>query len=282
VSRERTYWRLRSRRADRGFTLIEIMVVLAIMAMVAGLGISGFRALRKSDLRGSSAQLAGALRILFDRASTTGKYHRLVFDLDNGRYWAEVSDDRFFIPHEAETVQQQRKREADEADEDQRKAEEEERAAARSGSSSLFGGSGGSGGASGTSGLFGSSGGLPSGSSFDYSKLDIGDFRPRRARFAAFKESSLKPVTLKKKVKLRSVYTPRTTEPVTSGRAYVYFFPLGQTEPAIITLSDESGESVYSLVVHPITGRVRVYNQEVRPPSAANQQYDDEGNRVVQ
>ena len=26
--------------------------------------------------------------------------------------------------------------------------------------------------------------------------------------------------------------------PLTAGRAYVYFFPLGQTEPAIITLSD--------------------------------------------
>ena len=67
---------------------------------------------------------------------------------------------------------------------------------------------------------------------------------------------------------------------MTSGRAYLYFFPLGQTEPAIVTLTDASGENAYSLVVHPITGRVQIYNQEVRPPTGA--QYDDEGNRVVQ
>ena len=38
--------------------------------------------------------------------------------------------------------------------------------------------------------------------------------------------------------------------------------------------------AIYSLVVHPITGRVRVYNYEVRPPVGA--QVDDEGNRVAQ
>ena len=30
------------------------------------------------------------------------------------------------------------------------------------------------------------------------SKLEMGEFRPKRARFAAFKETALKPVTLKK------------------------------------------------------------------------------------
>ncbi len=57
-------------------------------------------------------------------------------------------------------------------------------------------------------------------------------------------------------MRIKSVYTPRMTDPVTAGRAYLYFYPLGQTEPAIITLTDKSGESVFSLVVHPITGKV--------------------------
>ena len=122
--------------------------------------------------------------------------------------------------------------------------------------------------------------GLSPTSTFDPSKLEMGDFRPKRARFAAFKEAALKPVTLPKTVKFRSVYTPRQTDPVTAGRAYVYFFPLGQTEPAIIVLSDEAGESFYSLVVHPITGRVRLYAEEIKP--ATGQQFDDEGNRIVQ
>jgi general secretion pathway protein H len=233
------------------------MVVMAVIALIMGSAVRGFRSLAKSDLRASSARMSGAVRYLFDRASTTGKQHRLVIDLAEGRYWAEVSDDRFYIPHEAETVDQVRKREAAEAeqDEDERR-KQEERANTESGGSILS-----------------------QSSSYDPTKLDVGDFRPKRARFAAFKETALKPVALKN-VKIRSVYTPRLTEPVTSGRAYLYFFPLGQTEPAIITLTDESGEAVYSLVVHPITGRVRIYNWEVRPSTGA--QFDDEGNKVVQ
>ena len=94
-----------------------------------------------------------------------------------------------------------------------------------------------------------------------------------------FKDLAIKPVRLKK-TRVQSVYTPRVTEPLTAGRAYIYFFPLGQTEPAIVTMSNPEGDTVFSLVVHPITGRVRIYNQEVQPPSGRDRT-DDEGNRVV-
>ena len=229
------------------------MVTLAIVALLTGGAIKGLRSLRRTDLREATTHMSGAVRYLFDRASTTGKVHRLVIDIETGKYWAEISDDRFYVPHEAESEQALRLREDKEATEDEderRKREERER-----------------------------SSGTPSSSSFDLSKLEVADFRPKRARFAAFKEMALKPVQLKK-AKLKSVYTPRVVDALTSGRAYLYFFPLGQTEPAIITLSDMSGESVYSLVVHPITGRVKMYNEQVDPPSGRDT-YDDQGNRVV-
>jgi general secretion pathway protein H len=201
------------------------------------------------------------VRLLFDRASTTGKHHRLVLDLEQGRLWAEVSDDRFYIPHEAETDSERRTREEKEAAEEEETQRRQDEASDRAGRGS-------------------GSDSLPMGSSFDMGKLEIGEFRPKRARFAAFKEVAIKPMTLKN-AKIRSVYTPRVTDPITSGRAYIYFFPLGQTESAIITLSDESGQNFYSLVVHPITGRVRVYNEEIKPPRGAPP-VDDEGNPVLQ
>jgi hypothetical protein len=34
-------------------------------------------------------------------------------------------------------------------------------------------------------------------------------------------------------------------------------------------------------VVHPITGRVKIYNEEIFPPKSRDQ-FDDQGNRVVQ
>ena len=244
------------RRSQHGFTLIEIIVVIAIVALVAGLGVSGVRRLAMSDLRTSSAQMSGAIRYLFDRASTTGKVHRLVIDMNDGKYWAEVSDDKFYVPHEAESETELRRREEKEADEDEEKRrKEEERARDEQ--------------ARGTS---------TSSSSFDLSKLEIGDFKPRRARFAAFSSLALKPVSVKK-AKIRSVYTPRVTDALTTGRAYIYFFPLGQTEPAIVTMSNPEGDTVFSLVVHPITGRVRIYNREVLPPGVRT---DDEGRRVME
>jgi len=206
--------------------------------------------------------MAGAIRFLFDRASITGKYHRLVIDLNEGRYWAEVSDDRFYAPNQAESEPERQKREEkeDAAEEEERKRQERQQMLYGNNSSS-------------------SSSSSASSSSFDMSKMEVGEFRPRRARFAAFKETALKPVTLKK-VRIKSVYTPRMTDPVTAGRVYLYFYPLGQTEPAVITLTDESGESVFSLVVHPITGRVKIYNVEVKPNLGVR--YDDEGNQILQ
>jgi general secretion pathway protein H len=244
------------RRSGGGFTLIEIMIVLAIIGLITGASIRAFRSVAKSDLRAGTAHLSGAIRYLFDRASTTGKYHRLVLDLNEGRYWAEVSDDKFFIPRDAESDYNRRRREEEEAKQDQddkRKAEQRERN--NGGSSYTYTGS------------------------FDMAKLEMGDFRPKRARFGAFKETALKPVTLKKgSVRIAGVYTPRVTDEIVAGRAYIYFFPMGQTEPAIVHLSDAKGENYYSIVVHPITGRVKIYDQYVRVPGA--DQYDDEGNRI--
>jgi len=254
-----------ARRRSQGFTLIEVIVALMVVALIATIGVKGFRTVSKSSLREESAHMAGAIRFLFDRASITGKYHRLVIDLNEGRYWAEVSDDRFYAPNQAESELDRQKREEKEtaAEEEERKRKEKQQLLYASSSSSSN-----------------SSSSSSSSSSFDMSKMEVGEFRPRRARFAAFKETALKPVTLKKEVRIKSVYTPRMTDPVTAGRVYLYFYPLGQTEPAVITLTDKSGQSVFSLVVHPITGKVKIYNVEVKPNLGVR--YDDEGNQVVQ
>jgi len=84
-------------------TLIEVMVVVVLIALMVGSAVAGFRSMAKSDLRASASKMAGAVRYLFDRASTTGKVHRLVLDIDKGRYWAEVTDDRFVMAGGRET-----------------------------------------------------------------------------------------------------------------------------------------------------------------------------------
>ena len=233
-------------RAEGGFTLIEILVVMAIVVLIAGGATRGIRSLAKSDLRTAANHMSGAVRFLFDRASTTGKYHRLVIDLDEGRYWGEVSDDRFYVPRERETELSRAK--------DKEDAEREEEEAKRKAED------------------------LESSGGYDLSIVQQPeDFRPARARFGGFKDMALKKVTLTK-AKVAGVFTPRLMDPRTSGTAYLYFFPMGQTEAAYIHLMDREGEHSYSLVVHPLTGRVKVYDHHVQPP--LDDHYDDEGNRI--
>src|SRR4051812_15044538 len=234
---------MRRRRAHSGFTLIEILVVLAIVGILAGLSIRGLRSLARSDLRASVTHMAGAGRYLFDRASTTGQYPRLVIDIESGRYWAEVSDDMFYLPRDPETESSAKKLASLESELDEKQARQKEMAQAAG--------------------------------DVDMSKVLPMDFRPKKARFGAFKETNLKPVTLKNTV-VMDVFTPRVADPVIKGRAYIYFFPLGQTEPAIIHLSDPTQQTIYSLVVHPITGRVRIFNSYIEPP--IDMRVDDEGN----
>lgn len=229
-------------------------MVLVIVGLIGGMAIRGMKALAKSELRTSTARLSGAMRYLFDRASTTGKYHRLVIDVDEGRYWAEVSDDRFYVPREETEADRAKQAEAD-----ARRAEEETEAARRAQAAA------------------GAGSGRGSGSSFDMERLKPQEFRPKRARFASFKESTLKPVRMKK-TKVVDVYTPRLAAPISSGRAYVYFFPLGQAEAAVVHLSDPERRVFYSLVVHPVTGRVRVYDRWVD----AMGREDDAGRRAMQ
>jgi len=105
-------------------------------------------------------------------------------------------------------------------------------------------------------------------------------FVPKRAKFGTFRETVVKPVTLKSSVLLDDIYTPRLSKPMDAGRGYLYFFPLGMTEAAIIHLSDTQHETFYSLVVHPLNGRVSIKNSFVEPN--LGEQVDDAGKVVVQ
>lgn len=241
----------RTRTRAGGFTLLEMMFVLGLVGLLSASVVTGFRSFAKSELRGSASKLAGAIRYLFDRASTTGKIHRLVFDFEAGKYWAEISDDRFFMPRERETDESRQREADDEAEKLRLEQEAKER-------------------------------GLPSPEMADEALIDPGryqptEWKPKRARFEMFAEQALKTVELRN-AKLAGLFTPRYAQPVSTGKGYLYFFPLGQTEPAIVHVSDEEGESFFSLLVHPLNGRVQVQAGYVAP--RVDEQFDDEGNRT--
>jgi len=200
------------------------MVVIAIVGLMMGVGVYGLRAVAKSDLRSSAAKLAGAIRYCFDRAVTTGSYFRLVVDLDGNKYWAERSDDRTYLTAGKESSPG--KGEAFDVVAEEKKREEDD-AKLQELATSVGG---------------------------QMVTLDPPP-KPKRAKFQTFKDTTLPQVKLKR-AKLFDVYTPRQREPYLKGRAYLYFFPDGHTERAVVRLND--GDDFYSLVIHPLTGRVEV------------------------
>lgn len=79
------------------------------------------------------------------------------------------------------------------------------------------------------------------------------------------KDALLKKMEFKRGIKLAGVMTTHQKDVRESGKAYLYFFPNGFMEKAVIFVTD--GTRTFSLETQPLTGRVRVYNERIRVPS---------------
>ncbi|MEE2779543.1 MAG: prepilin-type N-terminal cleavage/methylation domain-containing protein [Myxococcota bacterium] len=75
--------------AKRGFTLIELVITLAIGLMVIGLVTMGINNIRRADLKAGSGMMAGAMRYLYNLAVINNTPYRLVIDMDEGAFWGE-------------------------------------------------------------------------------------------------------------------------------------------------------------------------------------------------
>ena len=85
------------------------------------------------------------------------------------------------------------------------------------------------------------------------------------AEWTQFAGKTLSPQRLPTGVRLAGVWTSHLRDQVTKGDAYLYFFPLGETQKAQIWLTDAS-DDVYTLTVQPLTGKVKVYDESLEVP----------------
>jgi len=72
-----------------GFTLIEIMAVMLLIALLATFLLPDFGILSRAKLRHETETLGATLELARARAVMTGKPHRMVLDLDAQRYYLE-------------------------------------------------------------------------------------------------------------------------------------------------------------------------------------------------
>ncbi len=78
------------RNSPRGFTLVELAVVIVVLGVMLSLVISRLGDMGEANLKQSARHLTGTIRFLRDEAQAKKAVFRLRFDIPNGHYWAEV------------------------------------------------------------------------------------------------------------------------------------------------------------------------------------------------
>ena len=84
-------------RPDRGFTLIEIVAVLAVMALLAAVTWPRVAALSGWKLETAAENLAGDLRLIRQEAITSGKACKISFFVENDNYQVKLADRSYLV-----------------------------------------------------------------------------------------------------------------------------------------------------------------------------------------
>lgn len=80
---------------ERGFTLLEVVIVCSLMALAYVIAVPNFSVQKETDTMDKINRLAGDIRNAFDTAILNHKTYRLVFQLTTGNYWLEESNRDF-------------------------------------------------------------------------------------------------------------------------------------------------------------------------------------------
>jgi type II secretory pathway pseudopilin PulG len=223
-------------------TVLEIMVVLAIIGGLFFVARSGFRLLTKADLVEDANELTAVMRRASQLAVEHGDLHRVVLDLDNQSYVVEVCQGALAIARN-ELVK------AD--DEDTKRALERGRQRLN---------------------------GVPSDSA---SSVDPEETTRRAAALAGHHVADrtcraaddsitgdangkgwMRRLHKDKGIKFKEIWVQHRDDSVAKGHVAIYFFPLGSAEKSVIELTD--GNEVFSVLVFGLTGKVELHDGALR------------------
>lgn len=230
------------RKRLEGITLIELMVVIVLVAIASVAAVVALGSITRSELRGACLKVVAASRFSYSRASTTGNTVRIVLNLDNNTMSIEETEGTVSLSAADD------ERRGDNSERDTAAVDPWEAASAR------------------IEETFEPSFGETS-------------FQPVRGRDGITLQKYL-PQPLMDDIEIIRVYTPHDPDPIESGVAAVYYFPSGMAEEAVIHLAPEGSDTIFSVLIHPLTGHAQVVAEE-RIPDELNEDYFEESESDV-
>lgn len=78
-----------------GFTLIEIIIVLALIGLIATFILPALRRSIKSEMMDGIHNISSQIKLTYDDTIFTGRVHRMIFDIKNGTFWTEIAPEKF-------------------------------------------------------------------------------------------------------------------------------------------------------------------------------------------
>ncbi|MDP2314456.1 MAG: prepilin-type N-terminal cleavage/methylation domain-containing protein [Pseudomonadota bacterium] len=218
-----------ARRLRSGISLIEIMVVIAIMAVVLGIGIPSLAGIFDLQQRSAARELAMTYSFLVNEAAMRNVTFRIAYNLDAGTYQIEVGDPNTLVFSDPETraaYEAEREKEMKRGDKKKEGAEGEEESDALQRFAGL------------TSPGFQSKVTLPSNSMFAYVYTPQYDEPQTPSEEAPETEADQKIV-------------------------YSYVFANGISEHSVVRIvSIDDPEDGYTIEVEPLSGKVSVDSEE--------------------
>lgn len=236
----------------RGMTVLELMIVLAVIGGMFFIARTGFRLLTKADLVEDSSELTAVMRRASQLAVEHGELHRVVLDLDphdpdKADYDPKKPSYVIEVCHGQTAILRNEKLQND---------DEETKRAIERGKQRMNN--------------------LPA----DALAGDEPEDATRRAGALAghhIADRTCAPATdsftgeasgkgwlrkLHRSIKFKEVWVEHRDDGVTKGQIAIYFFPLGNSEKSVIELTD--GSEVFSVLVYGLTGRVELHDGALR------------------
>ena len=222
-------------------TVLELMIVLAIIGGGVVLVRSGFRMITKADLVENSTELSAILKRTSQLAIEKGEMHRVLFDVDKHIYAVEVCQgERTIRRNEDVRPDEEATKRALEKGRERLKGVPPEAMAADPESA--------------TKQVLAIAGHHIA----DRMCIPVDD----PISGDAMGKPWIRVLRTGKGIKFKEIWVQHKDESTTKGQTAIYFFPTGSAEKAVVEITD--GSETFTVLVHGLTGRVQLKDGTLR------------------